>query len=117
MERKPIVVMTDEAVDSLVWDAIKSGSAGDVFDDSIGENADGEPPALNFTTVLSLAGNPLLYIAKHANARVQQATAGSTSAIRFSNASSGKFVVSAWPTAEAGVYHLVSTAPASDATW
>lgn len=113
-DEKPRTASSDQ-FDALVWAAANAADDDSTLVSlmsSFGEKA----PSLNITTVLAPAGDPLAHIARHANLPTEIRSTSRLGALSYTDGSE-HLVISSWSTEHQGVYHLVTTAPASGNPW
>ena len=108
---RPALSRPDDALWRLARSSETLGSLVDVFNRV--DHLPGEQIAT--ATVMVEADDPIASIASPA-ANTEVLTVGGVSLLRVED-DHGDFVLSAWPTAHEGVFHLVSSIPATDARW
>lgn len=102
--------------DAWLWGAVADGTAT-TLPDAYRELHDPEnPEQITVLTVLA-EDDPASLLDRYANLRTWTARAGNVGAVLVEVDDESTFVVTSWPTSQAGVFHLAATVPVTDSRW
>jgi hypothetical protein len=103
--------------DDALWEAAESGHAPPSLRELVETTFRGERDQLTVATVIAAADEPGERLARAGGTAVSAfAWAGPIAVLRLGGGDGG-YTVSAWPTGEVGVHHLIGTAPVTDERW
>ncbi|ABL80598.1 MULTISPECIES: hypothetical protein [unclassified Nocardioides] len=102
-------------LDALLWQALGNGETPALAD--LVASAQGKPREhVVAETLIVQDANPLEVIHPKSFVTYVERTVGGVSAIKVDD-ERGDFVLSAWPTAHEGVFHLIASIPSTDPRW
>lgn len=103
--------------DSQVWAMAESGEAAPLAD--LVQRSAGKPQEqVVVETLISDGVDPLAAVAVNGRVKTQFDFVGLAGvSVALIESQDGPFVLSSWPAAQAGVFHLVSSVPSSDTRW
>ena len=105
----------DSRFDALLWQQARDGHISPLA--SLVHAAEGKPREhVVVETIIVQDENPLEVIHPIQYGAFSARTVGGVSVIKVDH-DRGDFVLSAWPTAHEGVFHLVASVPSTDPRW
>jgi len=114
----PVDLDTLSSFDRALWTAANAGAAPRSLRDTVMDTFSGERQnQLTVWTVIAEQTDPVERLARLAGESVALYRRLGPVGLVLVDARSGPFVVSVWPTAENGIFHLIGTVPVTDDRW